>query len=136
MLPGGGDLTSRIWAGIRLHTKSRAKWCVNRAFDTPAFLDAKRLLENICFLDEGSPNLIASIQAWKITSVLEKLQARCEIFFLCEATHSHHDYDAAQLMDLLSGVTRRAVKEGKAKAKSAHEDSIATAFVWGGGHGT
>ena len=24
VLPGGGDLTSRIWAGIRLHTKSLA----------------------------------------------------------------------------------------------------------------
>ena len=46
VLPGGGDLTSRIWSGIRLHTKSLANWCVNRAFDTPAFIDAKRVLEN------------------------------------------------------------------------------------------
>ena len=37
VLPGGGDLTSIMWAGIRRHVASLATWCVNRALDTPAF---------------------------------------------------------------------------------------------------
>ena len=46
VLPGGGDFSSRIWAGIRRHVAALAKWCVHRAFDTPAFLHTKQVLEN------------------------------------------------------------------------------------------
>ena len=36
VLPGGGDLTSRLWAAMRSHARSLAKWCTSRNFDTPS----------------------------------------------------------------------------------------------------
>ena len=81
VLPGGGDLTSRVWAGVRLHVKSLTKWCTNRAFNTPAYNDANMVLENFIFLEEGSATQGVFLQAWTISSGLETLQVKCEIMF-------------------------------------------------------
>ena len=53
VLPGGGDLASRIWAAIGLHVKSVAKWLATGATNTPAFKDAVATLENFYDVEEG-----------------------------------------------------------------------------------
>ena len=72
------------------------KWCANRAFDTPAYNCAKTGLEHCIFLQEGSANHGAMVQAWEISNRLEKLQVEYEIIFLCEAAEGHEDYDSTQ----------------------------------------
>ena len=72
VLPGGGDLASRMWAAIRVHVKSVAKWLATGATNTPAFKDAVATRENFYDVEEGGPNTAAFIHTWKTTSGLEK----------------------------------------------------------------
>ena len=63
--------------------------------------------------------------AWKSIAGLDKLQLQCELLFFVEAATSFEYYDIANLLELLSAVGAKAVKEGKAKAREAHEEFIA-----------
>ena len=135
LLPGGGDLSSRIWAGIRVQVKALSRWCDNKAFDTPAFFDAVATLSNFVFLETGEKNTDAFCRAWQLSTGMERLQVRCEIMFLCEAAINHENYESTDLLGILGTISFRAVKEGKAKAKKAHEDFIAKALVGSAGLG-
>ena len=118
-----------------MQVKWLSKWCVSRAFDTPAFNDTMNMLSHFVSLEEGAKNTDAFNHAWLLSTGLERLQVRCEIMFLCEAAEGREDYDSSQLLALLDGITFRAVKEGKAQAKKAHEDFIAKALVGSAGLG-
>ena len=93
VLPGGGDLTSRLWAAMRSHVRSLAKWCTSRNFDTPADRHAKKVLSDFCDLVDGEVSIQVSTTAWAITEELEMLQVKCELAFLCEACYVRRSYD-------------------------------------------
>ena len=81
VLPGGGDLTSRIWSSIRLHAKWITKWANSRNFDTPAYLDARKVLIDFTELDDELPTTTAYIKAWSLADDQQRLQVKCEILF-------------------------------------------------------
>ncbi len=56
VLPDGGDLASRIWAGIKVKVRAVAKLIANGATDTPAFRDGIQVLEEFYDVEKGSAN--------------------------------------------------------------------------------
>ena len=73
VLPGGDDLTSRLWVAMRSHVRSLAKWGTTRDFDTPAFLHARKLLLDFCDMIEGEVNTEIFTTAWSITEEEERI---------------------------------------------------------------
>ena len=65
ILPGGGDLASRIWAGIKVKVRAVAQWIANGATDTPAFRDGLSSLEDFYDVETGSANTAIFLHAWK-----------------------------------------------------------------------
>ena len=49
VLPGGGDLTTRIWASIRASINSIRKWRTKGAIHTPAFRAATNQIETFAY---------------------------------------------------------------------------------------
>ena len=98
-----------------------ATWIANGATDTPAFRDGIQVLEDFYDVEKGSANTTIFLIAWRITSGLEKLSLQCELLFSVEAATNFEFYDISNLPELLSAVGGKAVKEGKAKAREAHE---------------
>ncbi len=84
---------------------------------------------------KGSANTTIFLIAWKSTSGLEKLSLQCELLFFVEAAANFEFYEISHLLELLSAVGGKAVKEGKARAREAHEEFIAKSFVGGAGMG-
>ena len=52
VLPGGGDVASRVWASMRVKTESLRRWMSKGAFSTAAAKDAINQLENF-MIGEG-----------------------------------------------------------------------------------
>ena len=128
VLPGGGDLSTRIWASIRAKVFSIRKWKAKGAIETPAFRDAIQALE--CFgYAEGQHNE----HAWKTANDQQTLMIKCEISFLTDAAKTNTPYDTTNLEHLLDKIAKLALENGKAKAKQAYEDWVATALKDGAG---
>ena len=52
VLPGGGDVASRVWASMRVKTESLRRWMSKGSFITAAAKDAINQLENF-MIGEG-----------------------------------------------------------------------------------
>ena len=80
VLPGGGDLTTRIWASVRVSIHSIRKWRTKGAIHTPAFKAATNQIEMFAYEETEF-----YAHAWKIANTREETQFKCEIIFLMEA---------------------------------------------------
>ena len=53
VLPGGGDLTTRVWSSMRVKVNSLAKWQDKWAYSTSASKDAIEQLEQFTMNERG-----------------------------------------------------------------------------------
>ena len=77
VLPGGGDLTTRVWASMRVKINSLVKWQALGARTTSAATDAINKLEDFTV---GAGELLDHI--WKDVPEKEALQIKVETIFL------------------------------------------------------
>ena len=85
VLPGGGDLTTRIWASLRVSIHSIRKWRTKEATHTSAFKAATNQIEAFAYEETEF-----YAHAWKIASTCEETQFKCEILFLMEALEQNN----------------------------------------------
>ena len=128
MLPGGGDVTSRVWASIRAKIHALGKWSQAGIRSTSALIDALKRLDNFA---HGDHQLDA--HAWKIATDKETLQFQCEVVFLQDAWETNEKYDVKDLLELAGNLVDRAIGQGRKKAKEAFEDQLAQALRNGAG---
>ena len=128
VLPGGGDLTTRVWASMRVKINSLVKWKALGSRQTSAAKDAVGRLEEFSF---GEGEVIKHV--WKDIPEKEALQVKAEIIFLTEAFEKQLPYDAKEIQKLFDLITNRAFEKGKQKAKEALEERISKALLNGAG---
>ena len=80
VLTGGGDVSTRVWASMKVKTESLRKWMNKGAFRTAAASDAINKLED--FMD-GEGQLFE--HAWKDVDATLALQVKVEIIFPIDA---------------------------------------------------
>ena len=83
VLPGGGDLTTRVWASMRVKINSLVKWQSLGARKTSAATDAINQLEDFA---TGEGEVLEHI--WKDVPEREALQIILETIFSIEAFRS------------------------------------------------
>ena len=76
VLPGGGDVSTRVWASMKVKTESMRKWMSKGAFRTSAASDAANKLED--FMD-GEGQFFEHV--WKDVEATLALQIKVEIVF-------------------------------------------------------
>ena len=74
VLPGGGDLTTRVWSSMRVKVNSLAKWQDKGAYSTSASRDAVEQLEQFT-MDES--DLLSHV--WKDIEPRDALRIKVEI---------------------------------------------------------
>jgi len=106
VLPGGGDIRTRLWASMSVKVNSLAKWQKSGVFETSASKDAMRRLEQFA-LEEGE----LGEHTWEDISDNEALQMKVEISFLLDSFERKATYDTTDLQELLKTITHRALKK-------------------------
>ena len=128
VLPGGGDLTTRVWASMKVKINSLVKWQALGSRTTSAATDAINQLEEFTV---GSSGLLEHI--WKDVPEKEALQIKVETIFLIDAFEKKEPYNANDLQKLVDLRTKRSLETGKQKAKEALEERISKALLNGAG---
>ena len=95
VLPGGGDLTTRIWSSMRVKVSSLEKWQNKGAYNTSACKDAIAQLEQFT-MDES--DLLK--QVWKDIPPRDALRGKVETGFLIDAIESERKYDTTDLKNI------------------------------------
>ena len=80
VLPGGGDLSTRVWASMRNKLYQIKKWRGKPAAESSAFKDAIWKLEQFAKAEGNKYEHV-----WKNPDEKESLQTKAEIFFMIEA---------------------------------------------------
>ena len=128
VLPGGGDVASRVWASMRVNTESLRKWMSKGAFSTAAAKDAINQLENFMI---GEGQLYEHV--WKKIDNKVALQIKVEIVFLVDAVMKRKIYDLTDLTKPMEDMASKAVEAGKAKARAAYEEQLEQSLKNGAG---
>ena len=128
VLPGGGDVTTRIWASMRVKINSLNKWQQAGAYNTDAGKDAIKKLTS--FIDvEGQ----LFEHAWKDIEVKEALRSRVETSVLLDSFEDKKPYEAKDLIKAIDRISNNALEKGKLKAKEAYEENVVQALRNGAG---
>ena len=128
VLPGGGDLTTRVWASMRVKINSLVKWQALGARETSAATDAITQLEDFA---TGEGEVMEHI--WKDVPEKEALQIKVETIFLIDSFGNREKYNADDLLKLMDRRCRQSLERGKQKAKEALEERISKALLNGAG---
>jgi len=128
VLPGGGDVTTRIWASMRVKLNALNKWQKAGAYNTDAGKDAIKKLTSFINV-EGQ----LFEHAWKDIEVKEALRIRVETSVLLDSFEDKKPCEAKDLIRAVDQITNSALEKGKLKAKEAYEENIAQALRNGAG---
>ena len=128
VLPGGGDVSTRVWASMRVKTESLRKWMHKGAYRTAAASDAIDKLEEFI---GGEGQLFEHV--WKDIEPKLALRIKVGIVFLIDAFEKKEIYNTSEITKLMEGMTDRAMNKGKAKAMEAYADQVAQSLKNGAG---
>ena len=110
VLPGGGDLCLRVWAGMRRKLNAIVGWHRNASTHTPAFKNHLRLVDE--FLERKH---YFHRHAWDMLDARQALRLHAEFLFVLEDVAFNRAVDATDVFQLLNRTVAQAKKRGKAK---------------------
>ena len=115
VLPGGGDLTTRVWAYIRAKVHAMQKWNSKGIFRTAAVEAVIKQLEQFAYAE-----IKIFEHAWLIVTEREALQVKCEIFFLIDAVEKRKEIHDRRLKQ----VDKRHREQSNARREQESKTSI------------
>ena len=128
VLPGGGNLCLRMWAGVRRFFISLIGWYKNGSTHTPAFEQHQELIED--FLDKKHH---FHVHAWQLLEEREAAHMYAEMLFVLIDIALNETVKAEKLMKLFERTVNKARKKGKDKLAAQRANHLAQCLSGGAG---